>query len=218
MINIVTPGMLAKMAASQGVTAAPGNPQGQGAPMQGMQPQQAGVQGSAPPVSGDMAEAELRDMMTKNPQVVQEIKAKAQQLMSTGELTPQEIQAAVKLAKLALRDPNMWPQIRQFAIQQGLATEEDIPQQYDQGLLFAIIAMGEALQGGQDAAQAPMPQQGMAAPTQQGATPQAPQGQGGAPVDIKAHEGEYVIPGHVVRMKGKEFFDNLLSKYDPAQQ
>ena len=30
---------------------------------------------------------------------------------------------------------------------------------------------------------------------------------------INAHEGEYVIPANVVKMKGKEFFDSLVEKY-----
>jgi hypothetical protein len=30
-------------------------------------------------------------------------------------------------------------------------------------------------------------------------------------VPINAHEGEYVIPAHVVRAKGTEFFDKLIA-------
>jgi hypothetical protein len=33
----------------------------------------------------------------------------------------------------------------------------------------------------------------------------------GAPVSVS--NGEYIIPKHVVDVKGKEFFDNLLRKY-----
>lgn len=32
--------------------------------------------------------------------------------------------------------------------------------------------------------------------------------------DIKVQSGEYVIPVHVVKAKGKKFFDNLLKEYD----
>jgi hypothetical protein len=38
-------------------------------------------------------------------------------------------------------------------------------------------------------------------------------GKSGGGVLIQAHEGEYVIPAHVVKMKGKEFFDSMLEKY-----
>lgn len=237
--NLGMPGILARLAANQNVTAQPPQPKqdansyatggmvgpGGSAIRPGVQPQQGGMPQGGQQSPGPMAETEIRNTLAQNPQVAQQIQAQAQQLIASGELTPQEIETAVKLAKLALRDPKMWPQIRQFAIQQGLATEQEIPMQYDEGLLFIIIALGEAMQGGQSAmasmpgqpqqAMASMPPQGQGMP-QQGAP--GPQGQGGGPVDIKAHEGEYIIPKHVVGMKGKEFFDNLVGKYDPAQQ
>jgi hypothetical protein len=34
-------------------------------------------------------------------------------------------------------------------------------------------------------------------------------------IPIKVSGGEYIIPKHVVDMKGKEFFDTLLDKYNP---
>jgi len=33
------------------------------------------------------------------------------------------------------------------------------------------------------------------------------------PVLIEAHTGEYVIPKHIVDMKGREFFDRMLEQY-----
>jgi hypothetical protein len=44
-----------------------------------------------------------------------------------------------------------------------------------------------------------------------GMTPKSRKSDGS--VLINAHEGEYVVPAHVVRMKGKEFFDSMLEKY-----
>jgi hypothetical protein len=38
-------------------------------------------------------------------------------------------------------------------------------------------------------------------------------GSASAPVMIEAHTGEYVIPKHVVDMKGREFFDRMLEQY-----
>jgi len=35
-------------------------------------------------------------------------------------------------------------------------------------------------------------------------------------IPINAHEGEYVIPKHVVRAKGTEFFDKLLAQYSES--
>lgn len=171
-------------------------------------------QRQAPQMGGEMAEGQIRDMMSQNPQVAQQIQQAAQQAMATGELTPQEVDMAVKLAKLALRDPSMYPQIRAFAIQNGLATEQDLPQEYDQGLVYALLMLGEALQA-QSAGGMPGQQMPMGGQPMQGQQPQMPQSQGDGAVNITAHEGEYVIPKHVVGMKGREFFDNMVSKYDP---
>ena len=38
-------------------------------------------------------------------------------------------------------------------------------------------------------------------------------GEDSDPVMIEAHTGEYVIPKHVVDMKGREFFDRMLEQY-----
>lgn len=198
---MINKGNMGGPAVLQHLSAAQQRPMGGGMPMQngpGLKPQPNAMGGQQ--TNPDMAEAQIRDSMAKNPQMMAQIQQQAQQLIQSGELTPQEIETAVKLAKLALRDPNTWPQIRRFAIQQGIGTEQDIPQQYDVGLIYAIIALGEALQAGQQPGQMQQPGQPM---------PQAP---GGAP-----QEG-YMIPQHVVKMKGQEFFDTLVGKYDPEQQ
>jgi hypothetical protein len=134
----------------------------------------------------------------------------------------------VQLATVAAQNPEMYPYVRKFALQNGIATEQDLPPQYDQGLIFVLLLAARAIQadmGGQN-----MMQGGI--PTMTGgsevATPQVPDGPvpsmavgGEVPnskrsdgaVLINAHEGEYVIPANVVKMKGKEFFDNLVGKY-----
>ena len=35
-------------------------------------------------------------------------------------------------------------------------------------------------------------------------------------IPIRVSTGEYVIPAHIVQMKGKEFFDTMLEKYKDA--
>lgn len=172
--------------------------------------QQLGAGSKAGPQAAQMPpeamQAQIRDAMVSNPQVSQQVQQAVQQAMATGELTPQELDMAVKLAQVAIADPNTWPRVRAFAIAQGIADEEDIPQEYDAGLVYALLAVGEAMGAGQQ-----MNQQGM--PQTPGA---APPGQDPGAVPITAHEGEYVIPQHVVAMKGKEFFDKLVNQY--AQQ
>lgn len=172
--------------------------------------QQLGAGSKAPAQSAQMPpeamQAQIRDAMISNPQVSQQVQQAVQQAMATGELTPQELDMAVKLAQVAIADPNTWPRVRAFAIAQGIAEEEDIPQEYDAGLVYALLAVGEAMGAGQQMEQPGMPQ-----------TPgAAPPGQDQGAVPITAHEGEYVIPQHVVAMKGKEFFDKLVNQY--AQQ
>jgi len=151
---------------------------------------------------------QMRDALNSNPQVSQQVQAAVQQAMASGELTPAELQTAIRLAEVAANDPATWPRIRAYAIQNGIAEEGDIPLEYDAGLVYALLAVGEAM--AVQPAQAPAGQ----APQQPG----QPQQQDPGAVPITAHEGEYVIPKHVVDMKGKEFFDRMLSTYDPNQQ
>lgn len=167
---------------------------------------------------------QIQQFTQANPQVVAQVKQAVEQAIQSGELTMDELSKAVKLAQLAVSNPQMYPQLRQFAIQQGIATEQDIPQQYDQGLLFAILAVGAAMQNGQQPAAAATP-----APSQPQVQAQPPNG--GPPmshgglvprsknldqsVPITAHEGEVVIPAHIVRAKGTEFFEKMIQSYDP---
>jgi hypothetical protein len=139
------------------------------------------------------------------------------QEMQTGELTQQELNMVVQLATVAARNPEMYPYVRKFAIQQGIATEQDLPQQYDQGLVFILLLAARAVQqdmGGQNMMQGGSPAAGqtaMPSMAKGGPVPQSAKSDGG--VIIEAHEGEYVIPKKVVEMKGKEFFDSLVQKY-----
>jgi hypothetical protein len=134
----------------------------------------------------------------------------------------------VQLATVAAQNPEMYPYVRNFAIQQGIATEQDLPPQYDQGLVFVLLLAARAMQqdmGGQDmmaggnpamtgAGSVSTAQVSSGAPPSMakgGMTPDSRKADGS--VLINAHEGEFVIPANVVRMKGKEFFDNLIEKY-----
>jgi len=159
-------------------------------------------QGQAPqPMSPEIVEREIQDMIANNPQMVQQIKMAVDQAVASGELTMQELNTLLQLATAVLRNPGTYPQIRQFAIAQGVVAEQDAPQEYDQGLMIAIIIAGRAAQQGAK------PQQSL----EDGGTVR---GASDAPVPITAHEGEYVIPKHVVEMKGREFFDKMLANYE----
>lgn len=161
-------------------------------------------------MSPQVLEMQIQEILRKNPQAIATIQEAMQKAMESGQLTPDELNQAVQLAQMALNNPQMWPRLRQHAIQQGLADDNEIPQQFDQGLVIALLIAGRALQQG-----------GGASPVQQNQEPvrELPQGGGALPaksanpdgsVPIKAHEGEYVVPPEVVRAKGTEFFDKLV--------
>jgi hypothetical protein len=164
-----------------------------------------GVTSMAPVASAQDLEASLQRVAQQAPEKLAQVRAMMTEAMQTGELTPQELNMMIQLATVAAQDPNMYPQIRAFAIRQGLAGEADIPVQYDQGLVFAILVVARAMQQGQGQAQPPQPislEAGGKVPTI---------GSNDGAVPILAHEGEYVIPSEIVARKGTEFFDKLIA-------
>lgn len=195
----------------------------------GLAPQQPGMApgGAAPQqrMSLQQLQQEAQKFAQANPQAVQLIRDALMEGVQGGDVTPQQITMLVQMAVAVAQNPELYPRLRQMAIQQGLADEEDLPMQYDQGLIFALIVAGTAMQqpGGQGMA---APQ----APGPQGATPmmaegghiamtRSPTGDNTGRADdipIRVSGGEYVIPKHVVERKGTEFFDKLIGK-DKAQ-
>ena len=168
------------------------------------------------PLSPQMVEMQIQDLATRNPQVLAQIKQAINESLMAGELTQQELNMMVQLATTVLRNPALYPQIRQFAIQQGIATEQDLSPQYDQGLIIAILIAARAAQadvGGQDMMAGGTPAMAGPAPIQSMKDGGRVRGEASEPVMIQAHTGEYVIPKHVVDMKGREFFDRMLEQY-----
>jgi hypothetical protein len=210
-----------------------------GAPPNGAQPPQGGQptglapQGGAPtPMNASMVDAQTQDMLARNPQIGAKMKAVVDQAIQSGEINPQQCHVVVQLAQACINNPALWPQLRQWAVSQGLCGPNDLPQQYDQGLVVAILAAAKVYDHGGNATNAMMGQpQGQVTP---------PQGQGfamggkisgpgtGTSDSIQAHNtttgkplkvsnGEYIVPQHVVAAKGTEFFDNLVNKYSEGQ-
>jgi hypothetical protein len=189
-------------------------------PMSDMpQPTNVGVNpnGAQGPMSPQMLEMQINQFATQRPQEMAQIRQVIMQELQSGALTQQELNTIVQLATVAAQNPEMYPYVRNFAIQQGIATEQDLPPQYDQGLVFILLLAARAVQadmGGQNMMQGGSPAMaGNAIPSmaQGGMTPDSKKSDGS--VLINAHEGEYVIPKRVVEMKGKEFFDTLVEKY-----
>ena len=188
-------------------------------------------------MSPQMLEMQLQDFMRKNPQQVQQIQKAIMAGLQSGEITQDELHKAGQLAMTALQNPEMYPYIRNFAIQQGMADEQSLSPQYDEGLVFVLILAIRAAEAGglsmgagtpaAGGAPSPMsnnPVMGMAgggmvhvgSNAQHGGAVSGPGTGTSDSIPIRVSHGEYVIPAHVVQMKGKEFFDSLLQKYQKA--
>lgn len=159
----------------------------------------------------------------RNPKMRQNIVARAQQLMDSGELTPEEVMTMGRVAEAAMYNPSLYPQLRQFVASQGMTP---LPAAYDPSVVTKIIAVSRALQQSTPAGQVPPTTAAAVSPPtpgmRKGGMIHGP-GTGrsdsigtinestGEPVRVA--NGEYIIPEHVVRVKGREFFDNLLRRY-----
>jgi hypothetical protein len=181
--------------------------------------------GAAPPMqqSGLQAlQAEAQRIASQHPDQVQRMTQAISVALENGDMTPQELNMAVQMATAAAQNPQLWPQLRQFAIQQGMGSDELLPRQYDEGIVFSVLMAGEAAKASMPpGATGGQPPVGGAMPQSQGQPPQATMASGGpvpesrnadGSVAINAHKGEYVIPEHIVRAKGTEFFDKLVGK------
>jgi hypothetical protein len=152
-------------------------------------------------LSSESIEEEARNFVQQHPEEVQKIQEVIALAMQTGELTSQELNTAVQLAKTALAAPETYPQIRQYAIKNGLGTEQDIPPTMDQGLLYVLVVVGKSMQNG-------------APPQNKSAIPEYSDGglTGDKEHIAKLHPGEYVIPKDVLTYHGKKHFDKLVEQ------
>jgi hypothetical protein len=171
-------------------------------------------------MSPQMIEMQVNQFASQNPQQVQQITQLVTQALQTGEITMEEVNMAEQLARVVIQNPEMYPYVRNYLIQQGVGTEQTISPQYDIGLIFAILLAAKSVrEGGAQISPGGVPM-GMnanpAIPSMAMGGPVPPSKKADGGVLINAHEGEYVIPRNVVEMKGKEFFDNLVEKYKEA--
>lgn len=185
-----------------------------GAPVVGMAPP--GGQGR--PLNFAAIDQQAQQFLQQNPQQVAQIKAEVQKSIAEGEIDEQGLNMFVQVATAALQNPEMWPQLRQVLIRQGILDAEDVGEEYDQGFLIILYIIGKTMTGG--AATTPAPQQ--AAPMSAGQAPEMSMSKGGplpaksknpdGSIPINAHEGEYVIPADVTRKLGTDHFDKMIAK------
>jgi len=150
---------------------------------------------------------EVQRFVQQNPQQIEQMKAAVQQLIQSGEVSMEEMNMVVQMAQAAVQNPALYPQLRRIAIQRDIADEQSVSEEFDSGLVFTLLLLGAVLQSGGMSQQAAMP-----AFKKGGALPEKVNSADGAVV-AKLHEGEYVIPAHIVRAKGTEFFDKMLEGY-----
>ncbi len=184
-----------------------------GQPMGGMA---LGAQPDDSPMDPMERDTLIMQGLQQNPQQAQEIQAAIMEALQSGELTPQELNMIVQLTQVAASNPDMYPYVRNFAIQNGVAEEGDLPEEYDEGLMVVMLTVAKTaqqlIQGGAQMPEAPaVPQAGMQ--MQSMAKGGTVKGNPNAPVPIMAHEGEFVVPKHIVQMKGREFFDRMVEQY-----
>jgi hypothetical protein len=187
-------------------------------------------------MDAQMMDAQITDTIRKNPEIEQEIGAALHEALASGELTLPELNQITQLAKAAAQNPNLWPQLRTFVINQGIAEVDELPEQYDQGLVIVIITLAKVAEKLANTS-AGAPQQGMGVQPPRGMGPglqqQGPgllRGPGTGTSDsipavnmadggqVGVSTGEYIIPERVVRAKGKDFFDSLIRKYSDVPQ
>jgi hypothetical protein len=183
--------------------------------MAGLNPQMQ----SGAPMDGQMLEMQINQFASQHPEQVQMMQQAIAEVMQTGQLTPQELNTVVQLATVAAQNPEMYPYVRKFAIQQGIATEQDLPPQYDEGLVFILLLVGRAVQRQMGGGMGGMEQEDEEGDEYELEAPIPTMKEGGAmknpdskPVLAMLHTGEYVIPEHIVREKGTAFFDRMIGK------
>lgn len=187
-----------------------------GMPMIGGAPR-AGVQQAAPQAAPQGMMQQVQQFVQQHPQQVQEIQQEILSGLQSGELQPQVLNRVVQLVQVVEQNPEMYPYVRNFLIQQDIVDEGDLPPQFNEGVVFLLGVIAEAAKSVSGSAGA---MAGMAPPVeslaQGGNVPDSAKRSGG--VIIEAHEGEYVIPAHIVRQKGTDFFDKLIGKDAKAEK
>ena len=177
------------------------------------------------PMNPSMMEGQINQTLSANPEAVARIRAAIEAGIQSGELDANELNMIIQLAKTVQQNPAMYPQIRQMAIQRGILPAEEIPEQYDEGLITAIIMAAKAMEAdvqieSADAPMAPVPQTPAQPPAQMavGGLVVGPSHAGGGvrgrvrgsdQVDFEVEGGEYVVNAKTVAKKGTDFFDKL---------
>jgi hypothetical protein len=200
----------------------------QAAPQASQQPglqmpgQQAAPSAPQDPMHPALANLHVQNKLA-NPQVMNALKQHINAAMQSGAVNPQQLQMMGQLAQSAIQHPELWPKLRQFAIQAGIPDAQDLPMQFSQQLAMAMMAAAQALQHGDRPgafADGGVPggansgvHGGMIHGPGTGISDSVPAVNTTTGQPLHVANTEYIIPADVVQTKGREFFDNLVRKY-----
>ena len=104
-----------------------------------MQPQQ------GQPMNAEMLEMQINQSAAQSPEMIARVRAGIEAGLRSGELNMEDLNMAIELAKTVAQNPALYPQVRQFVIQKGLATEAELPPEYDEGLVIALLIAAKAM-------------------------------------------------------------------------
>jgi hypothetical protein len=190
--------------------------------------------GAATPTGGANMEAEAKKLLRENPEVAAQMLKAAQDALEMGEMTEEMLIQGGKMAIVVSRNPDMYPKMKQRLDAMGAP---DVPAEYDPEFVFTVMLLYLAWQQ-KDQLQATGSAGGDVGGTGDdgvqdfrdgGYVTHGSKAAGGGPVVgmggprddmIRADlsNGEYVIPAHVVRDKGVDFFDKMLENYKPGKE
>ena len=125
-----------------------------------MQPQQ------GQPMGAQMIDMQINQSAAQSPEMIARIRAGIEAGLQTGELNMEDLNMAIELAKTVAQNPAMYPQVRQFVIQKGLATESELPVQYDEAIVIALLLAAKAMATDIEFTDRPPLQSGQPAPVQ----------------------------------------------------
>ena len=125
-----------------------------------MQPQQ------GQPMGAQMIDMQINQSAAQSPEMIARIRAGIEAGLQTGELSMEDLNMAIELAKTVAQNPAMYPQVRQFVIQKGLATESELPVQYDEAIVIALLLAAKAMATDIEFTDRPPLQSGQPAPVQ----------------------------------------------------
>ena len=125
-----------------------------------MQPQQ------GQPMGAQMIDMQINQSAAQSPEMIARIRAGIEAGLQTGELSMEDLNMAIELAKTVAQNPAMYPQVRQFVIQKGLATESELPVQYDEAIEIALLVAAKAMATDIEFTDRPPLQSGQPAPVQ----------------------------------------------------